>query len=311
MNMSIIKLPLSLTVYSMRRGDESFRKNNKTFGNFNVKKDLSYIVDDEDFHKLDIYSPVANPNGITLFYVHGGGYVYGDKTNQDVFASWFVNKGFTVVVINYRLGEKDGSISIMDQVSDTIAALKFIEREQKYYSLPMDNFFLMGDSAGGHICLMIDILLKNKDVQKYYGISDLPNVKIDGIALNSPMYDYSGVIKLGEKLLTRKGLKWMFSEKYKDEEFVRFNNPRQYYQNGFKPLPLFASTSYHDYFNSQTNRLKRDCDKLGIELDYLFEASPNPKIDHVYNHFRFNTEEAEYCNERMVEFFLKNSKVAK
>lgn len=297
----------------MRKGDINFRKVQKTFGNFNVKKDLSYIVDDDDFHKLDIYSPVQNSNGITLFYVHGGGYVYGDKMHQDVFASWFVNRGFTVIVVNYRLADKYGSISIMDQVKDAIEALKFVEREQKYYSLPMDGFFLMGDSAGGHICLLIDIIFKNKEAREYYGLedADIPNISIDGIALNSSMYDYVDVMKLAKKLLSRRGRKWMFSEKYKDDEFIRFNDPRQYFKSGFKPSPLFASTSYNDYFNSQTSRLKRDCDKFGIQLDYLFEASPKKEIAHIYNHFHFDTEEGIYCNERMVEFFLKNSKVAK
>lgn len=309
--MSFFKLPLSIAISSMQKGDDVFRSKQKTFGNFNVKKDLNYSDDNESYHKLDIYYPINNSNGVTLLHVHGGGYIYGDKSQQDVFASWFVNQGFTVVVPNYRLGQKDGSINIVDQVKDVAQVLRFIVKEHKYYSLPIKNFFLMGDSAGGHMCLLIDILYKNKELRDYYQIEEMPKLEIKGIALNSTMYDYVEVLNMGKKLLSKRGMKWMFSEKYKDEEFVKMNNPRYYFQNGFRPVPLFANTSFHDYFSNQSYRLNKDCSKFNIEIDYLYEASPNKAIGHVYNHFNFENEEGKRCNQAMVDFFLKNSKVAK
>ena len=310
MYMSILKLPLGIAVSSMEKGDIKFIKSHKTFGNFNVKKDLSYIVDDSDEHKLDIYTSPEKSNGITLFYVHGGAYVYGSKNYQSIFASWFVNKGFTVVVPNYRLAQKDGSVSVMDQVLDLLEALKFVEENKVYYGIKTTNLFLMGDSAGGHLCMMLEILLKDKDVQQYYGIKDVPTFDLKGIALNSTMYDFEGVVSLAKSMLFKKGIKWMLSSKYIDDEFVKMNSPRYHYQKGFKPSPLFASTATHDFFNSQTMRLKRDADELGIDLTYLFESSPKKEIGHVYNHFHFEDEEGKKCNEMMEEFFYKYSVVA-
>ena len=307
--MSIFKLPLTLGIYSMSRGDIKFNKTHKTYGNFNIKKDLNYCSDGEDYHKLDIYTNPEKQNGITLFYIHGGAYVYGNKEEHRVFISWFVNRGFNVVAINYRLGEKDGSVSIMDQVMDAFKALKFIDENKVYYGLKLDNLFLTGDSAGGHICLMLDILLNNKDAQDYYGISELPKAKISGVAVNSTMYDYNYVVYQAKDKLFKKGCKWMLSERYLDSDFIKNNSPRYYYQSGYKPTAIFASTSYNDYFNSHTLRLKKDADQYGLNLTYLFEASPNKEIGHVYNHFCFENEEGKRCNNMMVEFFLNNSKV--
>lgn len=309
--MSILKLPLSIAIKSMAKGDAKFNLNHRTYGNFNVKKDLNYLSDDDQFHCLDIYTNPERSNGITLFYVHGGGYVYGLKEDHRVFISWFVNKGFNVVSINYRLGEKDGSISIADQVKDAYDALCFIEENKNEYGIKTDNLFLVGDSAGGHICLMLDILFKNKEVQDYYNFHKLPNIEIKGIALNSTMYDYIGVRALARKLLSKRGCRWMLSKQYLDTDFINKNNPRYYVRNGYKPSPIFASTAYHDYFNNQSVRLKHDADEYGFALTYLFEASPSKKIGHVYNHFNFENEEGKKCNESMVEFFLNNSKVAK
>lgn len=311
MSMSIIKVPLGILVSSMRRGDEKFNNTHRTFGNFNVKKDLNYLSDGEKSHMLDIMTNPKKRNGILLFYIHGGGYVHGYKEHHRVFTSWFVDQGFDVVAINYRLGEKDGSISIMEQVKDALDALKFVEENKHHYGIDTKNLFLVGDSAGGHICLLIDLLSKNKEIQEFYQIASFPKVNIKGIALNSPMYDFEYVRKQALQILTKRSVRWMLSKRYIDDEFIKKNNPRYYFKNGFKPSPLFASTSYHDYFNSQTMRLRRDCEKYDISLDYLFESSTNKKIGHVYNHFCFEMEEGKKCNNRMVEFFLNNSKVAK
>ena len=311
MIMSIIKAPLSIFIKSMKKGDEKFNNNHRTFGNFNVKKDLNYLSDGEKSHLLDIMTNPEKRNGITLFYVHGGGYAHGYKEHHRVFTSWFVNEGFDVVSINYRLAKRDGSISVMDQVKDALSALDFIEKNQHRYGITTKNLFLVGDSAGGHICLLLNLLFNNKEIQDYYKIESLPNVEIKGIALNSTMYDFEFVRKQALSLLTKRSVKWMLSSQYKDDEFIKKNNPRYYFKNGFRPVPLFASTSYRDYFNSQTIRLKNDCEKFNIPLDYLFEPSTNKKVAHVYNHFCFEMEEGKRCNNRMVEFFIKNSKVAK
>lgn len=311
MIMSIIKAPLSIFIKSMKKGDEKFNNNHRTFGNFNVKKDLNYLSDGEKSHLLDIMTNPEKRNGITLFYVHGGGYAHGYKEHHRVFASWFVNEGFDVVSINYRLAERDGSVSVMDQVKDALSALDFVEKNQHRYGITTKNLFLVGDSAGGHVCLLLNLLFNNKEIQDYYKIESLPNVEIKGIALNSTMYDFELVRKQALSLLTKRSVKWMLSSQYKDDEFIKKNNPRYYIKNGFRPVPLFASTSYRDYFNSQTIRLKTDCEKFNIPLDYLFEPSTNKKIGHIYNHFCFEMEEGKRCNNRMVEFFIKNSKVAK
>lgn len=309
MIMSIFKLPLSLAIKSMENGDIKFNATHKTFGDFNVKKDLQYISDDTRAHRLDIYTNPVKQNGITLFYVHGGGYVYGHKEDHRIFVSWFVNQGFSVVAINYRLGKKDGSISIMDQVNDALATLDFVEKNKYEYGIDTKNLFPTGDSAGGHICLMVDILYKSQSARDFYQIKELPNVDIKGVAVNSTMYDYEGVVKMARSMLYKRGCRWMLSTKYLDEEFIKKNSPRCYYKNGLKPSPLFASSSYHDYFNMHTLKLHRDSEELGIPVDYLFESSTNKKVGHVYNHFVFDLEEGKKCNERMVSFFINNSKV--
>ena len=53
----IIKVPLSIFKSIMKKGDIKFYKTHRSFGDFNVIKDLSYVDDDNPYHKLDIMSP--------------------------------------------------------------------------------------------------------------------------------------------------------------------------------------------------------------------------------------------------------------
>ena len=309
--MSVFKLPLGFAKRNMSKGEKKFNDSHRSYGNYNVKKDLSYIDDGLQGHKLDIYTPVKDWNGITLLTIHGGAYVHGWKETNSVFISWFVNKGFSVVSMNYRLASQFDDVSFPDQVRDVFAVLKFIEHNWKHYGISKDNLCIMGDSSGGHLCLITDIIFHDKEAQDFYNIEKLPNVKISAVALNSPMYDYAEVVKLGQKLLSKKSCRELFSKSYLDPEYIKLNNPKYYFHKKLPLEPLFASSAAKDYFNQQTRLLKKDCDKLGYNLEYIFEPVADKRVGHVYNHFILDDEEGIRCNEAMVDFFIKNTSVDK
>lgn len=306
--MSIFKIPVPIAKKSMERGEVKFNNSHKSYGDYNIKADLSYVEDDERGHKLDIYTPTKNNNGITLLYIHGGAYVHGWKETNSVFISWFVNQGFSVVSMNYRLAGGLDEWNVKDQIHDVFSVLKFISDNRLFYNISKDKFFIMGDSSGGHLSLMTDIIYHDKEAQEYYGIAEIPDVKISGIAVNSTMYDYVEVVKLGRKMLSKKGCRELFSKQYIDEEYVKKNSPRYYFQKQIKLDPIFASSSNHDFFKFQSFLLNKDCKKLGYSLEYLFENTPNKNIGHVYNHFHLDDEEGLRCNNAMIEFFKKNIK---
>ncbi len=300
-----IKIPLRFFIKAMARGDKKFAKNNKTFGTYHLLKDLEYVNDEDEYHKLDIYSPVLNhENGITLLYIHGGAYVYGKKDGQRVFSSWFADKGFKVITPNYRLINNDENIDFVSQVQDVFKVLEFIEKNHLEFNLNDDNLCLMGDSAGGHICLMVDLIYHNKEIQDYFHIERLPNVKIKCVALNSTMYDYSSLMKIAKSLLVKKDIKKIFSKHCFTEGYMEKLSPSFYVKKGVKTSPLFASSSYHDIFVDQTLKLRKDAEKYSLNAQFLLETSPNKKVAHIYNHFMF-TGEGLKCNLAMVEFFHK------
>ena len=303
-----IKVPKSFFVRSMAKGDTKFLKSHRTFGNINIRADVSYKSDEIQGHKLDIIYPAEYSNGITILLIHGGGYIYGWKEASHVFASYFVSKGFTVVVMNYRLADHKQGITFKEQIHDIFWCLNFLRKYRTYYKLDTDHLCLMGDSAGGHLAIMTDIIYNDKEAQDFFGIKNLPDVKIKCVCTNSPMYDYPAMLEMAKKICSKKLVKDLFSSDYKNEYYIEHCSSRYYFKKKIKLEPIFANTSLHDFFNSQTYTLKRDCDELKCyDLDYFCEMSPDKKIGHVYNHFIFD-KEGKYCNDRMIEFMLKNVK---
>lgn len=282
----------------------------KTFGNFNIKANLQYICDDTPAHRLDIYTPVKNGNGITLFYIHGGGYCWGDKADSQPWISFFVDKGFNVVSINYRYGSYKEGVNFKDQMKDVFAALNFTAENKLEYKITTDKMFILGDSAGGHMAMMVDVIYKSKEAQEFFGIDKLPNFNICGVVGDSPMYNYKLIRDQALKMITKRDVKNLFSINYKDDDFINKCSTHYYYNKGVKPSPLFVSTCYHDYFYSQSKLCSKDCERLGYDIDFYFEASPNKKLAHDFNHTLL-VDEGLKCNLAIVDFLNKNVKVDK
>lgn len=306
----IIKIPISFYKKLIYNNDKKYLKHLKTFGNFSVKKDLAYIDDGNKFHLLDILCPVLNSeNGIVLFYIHGGSYLYGEKEASRVFCSWYTNQGFTVIAMNYRLIDVKENVDFRCQMQDVFAALQYIADNKNALGLKLDKFCVMGDSAGGHMALMTDIIYHSKEAQEYYGIKKLPNIDIKCVCLNSTMYDYEGLCKASRKTFTKKGTAAIFSTNWTDPEYLKLNSPRYYIEErGVKLKPLFNSTSLNDFFRDESLKFKLSCEKYGVDLVHYFEPSVNKEIGHVFNHFEFQ-KEGKKCNEAMVKFFMQHCNI--
>ena len=92
---------------------------------FTILKDIPY--GSHERHKLDIFMP-ENPkctSGIILF-IHGGGWVQGDKSGHHHDNDFFSNFGYITATMNYRY--VDENTSAYDELDDITEALKAISQ---------------------------------------------------------------------------------------------------------------------------------------------------------------------------------------
>lgn len=127
---------------------------------YNVLKDVSYGSDPEQ--SMDIYlSQKAKSFGkrnYTIVFLHGGGYYFSDKGQEERYIEPYLKKGLNVVNLNYRL--KRG---IPLATSDLTLALNFLKTNNAAYDLNLDNVIVTGFSAGAHITTNVGLAQNNPE----------------------------------------------------------------------------------------------------------------------------------------------------
>ncbi len=114
-----------------------------------------YTGPDEDKikHKLDIYYPKDLKNYPVLFFVHGGGWTMGDKSQLYGFlASYYAKQGIGVVVTNYRLSPK---IKHPEHIKDVARSFAWTYKNIAKYGGDPERMLICGHSAGGHLVALL------------------------------------------------------------------------------------------------------------------------------------------------------------
>ena len=124
-------------------------------GDYSVKPDIVYLTANNYQNKLDVYQASGEQPHPTLIYIHGGGWVEGRKEEDVLEAIPFLEKGWSVVNVEYRLA---GVSLAPAAVEDCRCALRWVIEHAKDYKFDANRIVLMGHSAGGHLSLITGML---------------------------------------------------------------------------------------------------------------------------------------------------------
>jgi acetyl esterase/lipase len=123
---------------------------------YSVIKDPSYAAD--SLQKMDIYlskdAKSFGKHNYTIIFLHGGGYYFSDKSEEERYIEPYLKKGLNVVNINYRL--KQG---IAIATADLTNALNYLDANNGDYNLNLENVIVTGFSAGAY-CNKCGIIAK-------------------------------------------------------------------------------------------------------------------------------------------------------
>lgn len=123
---------------------------------YNFTPDVAYVTENNVELKLDIYSrrdvQSAQP---TLVFMHGGFWVAGSKDSQTLNILPWLEKGWNVVVVGYRLGAVAPAPAAL---VDTFCALRWVGTNAAMYNIDTSRIVASGQSAGGHLALSLGML---------------------------------------------------------------------------------------------------------------------------------------------------------
>lgn len=104
--------------------------------------------------RFDVYAPLQVHGAPTVFFVHGGGWAFGDKsTGIGAKARHWTAAGAFVVSVNYRMLPDADPLA---QARDVARALARAQATVAQAGGDAEGFVLMGHSAGGHLVALLD-----------------------------------------------------------------------------------------------------------------------------------------------------------
>lgn len=111
----------------------------------------------EDLYKKGEKMPV-------VLYIHGGGFVMGDKKYRYGISCWWASKGYFVYNISYRLSP---DVYFPENVVDLVDAMNYLEKlSEKYPMMDLSRVVVSGDSSGGYSTVYLAAIAFNDTLRK-------------------------------------------------------------------------------------------------------------------------------------------------
>lgn len=163
--------------------------NKETEGQIEVCKNIVYDESDPEFCSFDTYHIPGKDKYPVLLYIHGGGFVAGDKNYRRGVSKWYATKGIYVFNVNYGLCPK---YKYPEPLVHLVKAMNKIAETAAEFHLDTDKFFVSGDSAGAYYASMLIAACNYKRVQNKLGVT--PVLKIKAAVLDCGLYDIAKTV---------------------------------------------------------------------------------------------------------------------
>ncbi len=135
----------------------------------------------------DVYLPSGGTGQPAIMYIHGGALINGSRTNSYITRKFsrYLDAGYVVVSIDYRLAPETKLPGIIEDVEDAYAWM--LREGPKLFNIDPDRIAVMGGSAGGYLTLTAGFRLKPRPraLVSFYGYGDVTG---DWYAKPDPYY---------------------------------------------------------------------------------------------------------------------------
>lgn len=286
-------------------------QNAKSFDGITCIKDIAYGK--ADLQKGDLYfKNELNKSGEKkpiVLYIHGGGFIKGDKKHRVTVSEYYANEDCFVFSINYRLPPE---VDIFGQIDDCVSALNFIKTLAESYNIDLENIFITGDSSGSCQTTFLAAIKYDDELRVKLGCRAV-EVDIKGLMLMSGIYDVEalvkhiklfGVIPQAAEMILNFKLKSDLSN-LNEYEFYDCMSPSKFVNS--KWCPVFISWAEDDIFckgqgETMSNALKSHIDDVST---YSVKGILN---NHCYHLFLKSNKYAEECMGKSVDFINRISR---
>lgn len=270
-----------------------------------VELDVEYTSHYKE-NTYDLYVPKETENAVpVLFWVHGGGFVGGDKRDAREFATRLAaDAHLAIVSINYQLAPASQYPSQLRQLDEVVQHI-----QQSCSSRPqidMDRVFLGGDSAGAQIALQYANVQTNTRYAQQMGFKPM----ISKEQLKGTL-SYCGPVDLKQQITKPSDSRFMKffiqtvawsligTKNWRDSQEIQEASVESYVTTDFPPTYITDGNTFS--FPEQGLSLAQKLEALEVPVETLFYTDSDKQIVHEYQ-FDFSTPEAKESYARTVKF---------
>jgi len=196
---------------------------------YRVVPNVTYHKANNRENKVDLYLPSGVDGPVpVLMYIHGGGWRGGSKESSVLRLLPWLEKGWAVVNVQYRLAE----VSLAPAaVEDCLCALRWVIQNADTYNIDADRVVVTGNSAGGHLALTTGMIPASAGLDR-----ECPGPEELSVAAIINWYGITNVGDLldGENMKTY-AVTWMGSMPNRLEIAARVS-PLSYVRAGLPPI---------------------------------------------------------------------------
>ncbi len=225
-----------------------------------IQPDVVYGVENGHQNKLDVIYPhdasVAVP---AIIYIHGGGWVFGDKAGAVLEVLPYLQMGWAAVNVEYRMASASKAPGA---VEDCRCALRWVVRNAKTYHIDPTRLVVTGHSAGGHLSLTTGMLNDSDGLD-----NNCPGEDKEASPRVAAIVNWYGISDVADLLAgeNRKSyaVAWFGSLQDK-QEIARRVSPLTYVRKDNPPIITIHGDTDPVVPYSQAVRLQQALDKAGV-----------------------------------------------
>lgn len=152
-----------------------------------IRRNLRYASSDKKC-VLDVISPLTGTGPLpVVFWLHGGAYIGGDKTDVEGYCVQISALGYHVVNVNYPLAPEAHYPAGVRAVAD---ACSFIFAQANHFGMDLSRIYFSGDSAGAQMSAQfVTAQMDMVYAQKSKILQVVPRGSIRGVGLFCGLYD--------------------------------------------------------------------------------------------------------------------------
>lgn len=267
------------------------------------RRDLIYQSGDSTA-RLDIFRPAGVGDRMlpVVVWVHGGGFMSGDKAHVANYLKIIAGNGFAAVGVNYGLGPMS---RYPEPVRDVADALRYLQSNARALGLDTSRIVLAGDSAGSQIAAQVGIVVASRPYAASMQVpAPIGQEALRGLVLFCGLYDpdlrdnaqaYQDFLEMATWAYF--GVKDLAGDPRKGQFSIVAN------LSASMP-PLFVSAGNGDPLVRHSQELVKVARAKGVAVEPLFFEAADPKLDHEYQ-FLLDTREGQIALHKMLEFLRR------